>query len=304
MKKGLVVLMSAITISIVGSGINMINNITSKADEVVSKQSSVVGNLDVVKLYMDDYYNESEDKITEGSEERTIRIWTPKTYNKEDKSKRYAVLYMHDGQNCFDAATSFCGEWGIDETITEFMENNNYDGTIVVGIDNSNYREPEMKPNWVNEESLADRYADFIVNKVKPYVDANYNTLTDKYHTGIGGSSMGGLISFYMGMKYPEVFDYELCFAPAFLFVTNEQVVDYMDRHDIRNKENPRIYMFCGGQDLDAQLVGYVEPMKQTLLKNGYNANNIVTNIDMSKGHNESTWREYFKPAYAWLLDI
>jgi len=184
------------------------------------------------------------------------------------------------------------------------MEQRGYDGTIVVGIDNSNYREPEMKPNWVNEESLADRYADFIVNTVKPYVDANYNTYTDYKHTGVGGSSMGGLISFYMAMKYPEVFDYEVCFAPAFLFVSTETVADYMARHNLANRNQPRIYMFCGGMDLDAQLVGYVEPMKNAIIANGYDPNKVVTNIDMSKGHNESAWRIYFKPAYEWLLGL
>ncbi len=300
MKKRLVILATMIMAVAAGSGIYMSKSKVS-ANE---RQSTVVGNLDIVKLYMNDYYNENENRVVEGREERTIRIWTPKTYNPADTSKRYAVLYMHDGQNCFDDATSYVGEWGIDETITEFMEQKGYEGTIVVGIDCSNYREPEMKPNWENEDSLADRYSDFIVNTVKPYVDSNYNTYTDRAHTGVGGSSMGGLISFYMGMKYAEVFDYELCFAPAFLFTSPEQVARYMHRHNVAGRNNPRIYMFCGGQDLDAQLLPDVEPMKECIINNGYNRDNVIVNIDTSKGHNESAWRIYFKPAYAWLLGL
>ena len=108
------------------------------------------------------------------------------------------------------------------------METKGYEGSIVVGIDNSDYREPEMKPTWDEQYCLADRYSDFIINTVKKYVDTNYNTLTDRANTGIGGSSMGGLISFYMGLKHPEIFGYEVCFAPAFLFVSEEQIKDYM----------------------------------------------------------------------------
>lgn len=273
-------------------------------EEVTKRQSTVVGKLDVVTLYMEDKYSAASNSFVDGKEARTIRIWVPESYNPEDTSKRYPVLYMHDGQNVFDEATSFCGEWGVDETITDLMNNNGYEGSIVVGIDNSEYREPEMKPDWDTENSLADRYSDFIVNTVKPYVDANYNTLTDAKNTGIGGSSMGGLISFYMGLKHPEIFGYEVCFAPAFLFVTEEQIADFMARHDIKNKVNPKIYMFCGGQDLDAQLYGYVEPVKKCIINNGYDSNLVTSYIDMSKGHHESAWREYFVPAYKWLVDI
>lgn len=284
-------------------GVKMTSMKKVSADEI-SKKSTVVGNLDIVDLYMDDLYDSSKEQIVEGKEKRTIRIWTPKEYNANDKSKKYSVLYMHDGQNLFDDATSYCGEWGIDETITEFMEHDGYEGTIVVGIDNSVYREPEMKPAWDTEDSLADRYSDFIINKVKTYVDANYNTYTDREHTGIGGSSMGGLISFYMGLKHPEVFDYEVCFSPAFCFVTEKQVADYMVKHDVKNKDNPRIYMYCGGSELDGDLYGFVEPFKDNLIKNGYKSDLIKTCIDMKQVHNEGAWRTYFKPAYAWLLNI
>ena len=309
--KNKVILGVVVTLMIIGGGLIMMNKEQSskvKADssvhEVSKRPSTVVGKLDIVTLYMNDKYSGTTNSFVEGKEARTIRIWVPESYNPEDTTKRYPVLYMHDGQNVFDDATSFCGEWGVDETITDLMNNKEYEGSIVVGIDNSDYREPEMKPTWDTEDSLADRYSDFIVNTVKPYVDANYNTLTDAAHTGIGGSSMGGLISFYMGMKHPEIFGYEVCFAPAFLFVTEEQITSFMERHDIKNKTNPKIYMFCGGQDLDAQLYPYVEPVKNCIINNGYDSNLVTSYIDMSKGHNESAWREYFPQAYNWLLDI
>ena len=273
-----------------------------KRDNVTKKESTVVGKLDIIKLYMDDKYSASEEKYVEGKEERTIRIWLPEGYDANNKEKRYPVLYMHDAQNLFDDATSFCGEWGIDETITDMMNNESYAGSIVVGIDNSDYREPEMKPTWDDNYCLADRYSEFIVNKVKSYVDANYNTLTDRANTGIGGSSMGGLISFYMGLKHPEIFGYEVCFSPAFCFVTEEQVKDYMEKNDIRNKVNPKIYMYCGGADLDNELYGLMEPIKNVMINNGYDSKLIEPYIDMTQPHNESAWRKYFPQAYKWLI--
>ena len=83
-----------------------------------------------------------------------------------------------------------------------------------------------------------------------------------------------------------------------------KQVADFMAKHDIRNKVNPKIYMYCGGSELDEELYGFVEPFKNNLINNGYKSDLIETCIDMKQVHNEGAWRIYFKPAYAWLLNI
>ena len=134
-----------------------------------------------------------------------------------------SVFYMQDGQYLFDMYTSYAGEWMVDEAIDDMMDNG-YEGAIIVGIENSADRWNEYSPEWVNvgsslpnnssgesyaqfvDNPAGDKYGEFIVNTLKPYIESHYNVRTDKNSTGIGGSSMGGLISYYIGMKYPDVF--------------------------------------------------------------------------------------------------
>jgi predicted alpha/beta superfamily hydrolase len=145
---------------------------------------------------------------------RTRRIWVylPKGY--KTSRKKYPVLYMHDGQNLFDKATSFAGEWGIDEAMDSIKN-----ACIVVGIDNGGVkRMNEYNPNNTKQFGKGEgkAYLAFIVNNLKPFIDKKYRTLADKQHTYMAGSSMGGLISFYAGLYYPQVFGALGVFSPSF----------------------------------------------------------------------------------------
>jgi len=152
-------------------------------------KSTVVGNLKIINNFY----------MSELNRYRTIRVWTPSSY---DKSIKYTVIYMHDGQNLFDDYTSFAGEWGVDETIEDLIHNNITNGFIVVGIDNSKHRMNEHAPNWGDVKGAeGELYAKFIVETLKPYIDNNYNTLKNLNNTIIIGSSMGGLISFLYRFK-------------------------------------------------------------------------------------------------------
>ena len=147
---------------------------------------------------------------------RTRRIWVylPKDYSISRKS--YPVLYMHDGQNLFENATSYAGEWGIDETMDAFKN-----ACIVVGIDNGGVlRMNEYNPNTSQFGKGEGRsYLAFIVENLKPFIDKTYRTLADSRHTYMAGSSMGGLISFYAGLYYPHVFGALGIFSPSFWIV-------------------------------------------------------------------------------------
>jgi predicted alpha/beta superfamily hydrolase len=154
---------------------------------------------------------------------RYVDVWLPLGYV-ADATARYPVIYMHDGQNLFDPATSYGGiDWGIDETITRLMGAGKTGGAIVVGIWNTPQRRAEYMPqkpfgaspllalramwafwSWLRPGS--DAYLRFLVGEVKPLIDSAYRTLPGRDHTFVMGSSMGGLISLYALEEYPQVF--------------------------------------------------------------------------------------------------
>jgi predicted alpha/beta superfamily hydrolase len=153
---------------------------------------------------------------------RNVDVWLPDGYSAK---KKYAVLYMHDGQMLFDAATTWNKqEWGVDETIGRLIKEGKIKETIVVGVwNNGDYRHSEYFPQKVltdipaetrefiiskqlKNKPQADNYLKFLVEELKPYIDKNFSTRQDRKNTFIMGSSMGGLISIYAICEYPNVF--------------------------------------------------------------------------------------------------
>ena len=125
------------------------------------------------------------------------KIWVYLPPNYDQSSKKYPVIYMHDGQNLFDNATSYIGEWEVDETLNELF-NKTGKGFIVVGIENGGEERINEYTPWKNEKyggGKGEIYIDFLVNTLKPYIDVTYRTKPQQKHTGLIGSSLGGLIS-------------------------------------------------------------------------------------------------------------
>lgn len=265
------------------------------------EQNQTGGKMEIHELKMPQY----EDNRT-----RKIRVWTPGGYDPADKTKRYPVMYMHDGQNLFDAATSYAGEWQADEAITQMMEEG-YEGAIVVGIDNGPDRANELCPPWPRSiydsitvtNPTGDKYTAFIVETVKPFVDSHYSTRPGRESTGIGGSSMGGLISFYMALEYPDIFSYALCFSPAFQIFEDGTLKQAVQKFDtgIPNVL-PKIYLYSGGKDFEADFMPYVDFMYGALTGHGYPEEKLNTLVDPTQFHTESAWAEYFPEAYRWLV--
>jgi enterochelin esterase-like enzyme len=149
--------------------------------------------------------------------ERTIRLYLPPGY--ETSTTRYPVLYMHDGQNLFDAASSFLGEWEVDESLNLLAQTKHLE-IIVVGIDNDGeHRKQELtawdNPRFGKAEGAA--YMDFIVDVVKPYIDAHYRTIPNRNSRGLVGHSMGGYGASRIGMKHPDVFGSLYIMSPCCL---------------------------------------------------------------------------------------
>ncbi len=231
---------------------------------------------------------------------RTLRIFLPEGYRESDI--RYPVIYMHDGQNLFDDHTSFAGEWKIDETINGFIRDSLWEGAIVVGIDNDGeLRLTEYSP-WFNSGRNAggegDRYVDFLVNTLKPWIDNRYRTLTDRDNTVIAGSSMGGLISLYAGMKYPETFSRLGLFSPAFWFA-KQPLIDFIGA--VRIEQDFRVYIDAGTLEGTAY-VGDAKQFRMILENKGVKHLRLV--IDEGARHNEAAWARRFPDALRWLMEF
>ena len=282
------------------TGEQTVNDTVSSFKNHLDQTSLTRGTL--IKIILDmPQYNDSR--------KRTIRIWLPDGYE-ADSEKRYPVIYMHDGQNLFDRYTSFSGEWEIDESLGAMMDGG-YEGSIVVGIDNSDDRLNEYSPSWPRssggsayiQNPSGEKYAQFIIKTVKPYVDANFNANPNKEATGVGGSSMGGVISFYMALTYPEVFGYALLFSTAMWVYQSDVTTAFLDEVSIaRLSVFPRLYLYAGG--LEPDVTPYVESIRSALIDRGYPEANIAWHVDQNRGHDEAAWAHYFPIGYRWLVGL
>lgn len=265
----------------------------------MEKKSTVTsGTLIKVTLLMDEYVP---------FRERTIRIWLPENYDQNNSAKKYPVLYMHDGQNLFDKYTSFAGEWEIDETISKLIDEG-HEGAIVVGIDNSSDRLGELSPTWLRSEygeilprQSGEKYARFIVKTVIPYINKNFQTDTRRIKTGIGGSSMGGVMSLFMSLSYPDVFGYSLLFSTA-LSLYEVSAIEHFIKSKIEiMKIHPKLYLYSGAAGGDKTIAKYVKIMHEIFLKYGYPEKLIATKVDENSDHNEPAWAKHFPAAFLWL---
>lgn len=232
--------------------------------------------------------------------ERTLRLYLPPSYE-SSPSKRYPVIYMHDGQNLFDDATSYAGEWGVDETLDEFARTRGFEA-IVVGIDNGGVeRNHELSP-WANPKfapAQGEQYMDFVVGTVKPYVDAHYRTLQGRANTAIAGSSMGGLISHYALLRYPQVFGKAAIFSPSYWF--SGEVYAQTTAHPW--PADTRVWFYIGGREGD-ESVPDVRRMLALVAAPAQAAPDVSLHIDPDAQHNERAWRAEFPRAVAWLFGV
>jgi len=228
---------------------------------------------------------------------RTRRIWIYLPPGYKNSAKRYGVLYMHDGQNLFDAATSYSGEWGVDEYLDSIFKKGKKE-VVVVGIDNGlSKRMSEYNP-WEFEnfgKGEGDKYVDFLVKNLKPFIDTHYRTLNNKANTYIAGSSMGGLISLYAVLKYPNVFGGVGIFSPAFWTALG---IDSTVIADVKNV-NSKLFFYAGGKEGDSMIPDMKRIEKE--IKEG-SKSTVKEIVHEDEHHNEVAWRKYFPDFYEWVV--
>jgi predicted alpha/beta superfamily hydrolase len=231
---------------------------------------------------------------------RTRRIWLYLPPGYDTSSKRYPVLYMHDGQNLFDDQTSFSGEWKVDEALNDLHAQGDY-GCIVVGIDNGGASRLNEYSPWVNAQyggGQGDAYVQFITETLKPHIDSLYRTLSGRHSTGIMGSSMGGLISMYAFSERQDVFSRAGIFSPAFWFAGNNSA-----NHTAANPKegDARVYFLAGGQE-PASVTQNMQTVASALLTAGFDADEHYFLVEGDGQHSEWFWARAFPDAYQWLF--
>jgi len=225
---------------------------------------------------------------------RRVWIYLPEGY--ATSGKKYPVLYMHDGQNLFDDATSAFGEWGVDEALDTLGKSGHE--MIVVGIDNGastriNEYSPYDMPKYGKGEG--DKYVDFLVKTLKPFIDKHYRTKKDEENTFVAGSSMGGLISFYAILKYPKVFGGAGVFSPAFWVTPQLKNIEPKKAKKVKGK----IYFYGGqqeGESMVPDMLAVFDQMRR------HSKAKMETVIRAEGKHNEPTWRAEFPLFVRWLM--
>ena len=280
-----------------------------------------LGNLEILPSFKSKYVTD-----------RKIEVWLPENYT---TTKKYNVLYMHDGQMLFDAETTWNKQaWEVDETIGNLLKENKIKDLIVVGIWNGeatrhmdyfpqkpfeslskSQQDSIFEANRNNGQKVftthklnSDNYLKFLVTEVKPLVDKKYSVYTDAQHTFVAGSSMGGLISMYALCEYPKVFGGAICMSthwPGIFKVDGNPIpkafFDYMSKK-LPDPKNHKIYFDYGTETLDA-LYQTLQPKADIILKQkGYNAKNWLTKKFIGDDHSEKSWGNRFAIPIEFML--
>ena len=239
-----------------------------------------------------------------------LRVWLPPGYGApENQGRHYPVFYLNDGQNLFDPATAYIGvDWQADEAADGLIRENRIPPLILVGIDNAqkdrareylpyrSFNPPVVRPQ-------GKRFPDFLLNEVMPFLYQHYRIARGPENTGLGGSSLGAIVSLYVAMARPGIFGRLLLESPS-LFVNN--------RHLLKSSRAFRrwpdkIFMAvgtneAGSEDRDRQVVEDVRALERILRSAGLSENRLQVRIDEGATHSERDWARRFPEALAFLF--
>jgi predicted alpha/beta superfamily hydrolase len=238
---------------------------------------------------------------------RLVRVWLPADYDASGAT-RYPVLYLNDGQNLFDPATAFAGvHWRVGETAMRLITEGKIPPLIIVGIDNTGknrlweyvpYRSLEMRLFGPQGK----RYPEFLLRDVMPLIEKYYRVAKGPEHTGLGGSSLGGLITLYTQLAAPGVFGRLLIESPS-LFVANRKILE--ECRGVRDWPH-RVYLGIGTREVgnatkDERAVNDVRELQQILRTAGLGEARLKVRIEEDAAHNEAAWGARFPGALEFL---
>ena len=248
-------------------------------------------------------------------DKRAIRVWLPEDYDFNDSNKRFPVLYFSDGQNLVDRDLSAYGEWELDKTAHKILKETGKT-FIAVGIDcpkSPLRRFLELNPPYPIMEGkevdckkyppYGDKYIDYIKDELKPLIDSLFFTIPDKEHTGVGGSSMGGIFAYFAYMYAPETFGFALSFSPAFFNYHRTDWLKILDKYELDPKKNGKVFFYVGGREFEELFYESTIMTYQYMRKLGFDHDQIRILFDSYELHHESAWAKYLEPALKFFLE-
>lgn len=245
-------------------------------------------------------------------EKRTIRVFVPESYNHDDKNTKYKVLFFADGQNIVDKYTTMYGDWDFGSVLNK-MYQKGYEKLIVVGIDSPNEelkRSIELAPPYVTryfkkEEMVgcANTFIDFILDDLLFKIEKHFNISTKVEDIGIGGSSMGGIMSFYAYCYRRKDFGFALSFSPAFLLYQRYRIKQYLKNWKPDKDEYGKLFFFVGGKGFESKFYKDTILMFNFLRENNFDDSKVRLIFDSNMIHHESSWNKYLEDALSFFLN-
>jgi predicted alpha/beta superfamily hydrolase len=237
---------------------------------------------------------------------RLLRVWLPPDYDGWG-ANRYPILYLNDGQNLFDPATAFAGvHWQVGETATRLIAEQKIRPLIIVGIDNTKNRASEYIPYRSRDPRVVSAkgkcYPEFLQSEVMPLIEGRYSVLRGPENTGLGGSSLGGLITLYTQLAAPGVFGRALIESPS-LFVANRKILEESRRF----RDWPaRTYLGVGTREVgdvekDAKVVADVRELEAIMREAGLDERRLKVHLAEGATHSETAWAVRFPEALEFL---
>lgn len=227
----------------------------------------------------------------------TRKIWALLPHDYDASEESYPVMYLQDAQNLFNEEAEY-GNWEIDKKLA-VMSEYKVGKIIVIAIEHA--EEDRIKEYNVGKTLLGKgqgkKYIQFLVETLKPFVDTNFRTKKEREFTGIGGSSMGALVSIFSGLRYPGVFGKLMIFSPS-LWVNPK-----IKFKDAENSGDTKIYLYAGGDESET-MIEHVETFKTRIIENEFVNDKMKINLSINKlgKHNETYWSDEFPKAIEWLF--
>lgn len=227
------------------------------------------------------------------------KVWALLPYDYENSEERYPVLYLHDAQNLFNEEAQY-GNWEIDKKLA-VMSEYNIGKIIVIAIEHA--EQDRIKEYNVGKTVLGagqgKKYIRFVTDTLKPFIDKKYRTKAQREYTGIGGSSMGALVSIFSGLMYPEVYGKLMIFSPSLWVIPKMEFANL----DFSEPGDTKIYLYAGGEE-SATMVEHVRKFRKQMIKTEFVSDKMKIKLSINDDgqHNETYWSDEFPKAIEWLF--